>query len=407
MTVINSSHPQALSSMSHLPKRAYRLEKLPPYGFAIIGQRIQEMTAAGKDVIRLDIGSPDMPPPEPVIEALARSAHEPSHHGYSSYRGDPTFRKAIAAYYQRRFGVDLDSYNEVLPLIGSKEGIVNLSLAYLDRGDIALMPDIHYPAYSMGAYLAGGGILELPVTQENGYLIDFDHIEGDLSAAKLLWINYPNNPTGAVADLDFYQKAVDFCRAHNLLLCSDNPYCEVVYDDYVAPSVLQVPGAKEVAVEFMSLSKTYNLAGWRLGACVGNREAIDNLLTIKSNIDSGHWRAIYDAGTCALNETPDSWIKQRNARYQERRDRIVEVLPKIGLEPFDSSASLYVWARVRDGNDEQYADDALTQALVALTPGGMYGNGGRGYIRFSLGVTDKRLGEALNRLVEWYKVRVG
>jgi LL-diaminopimelate aminotransferase len=390
--------------MSQLPKRAYRLDRLPPYGFAIIGQRIQEMTAAGKDVIRLDIGSPDMPPPDRVVEALKQSASDPTHYQYGSYRGDPGFRKAVADYYKRHFGVNLDPNREVLPLIGSKEGLVNLALAYVDRGDASLVPTIAYPAYMMGTLMAGGEIIEMPLDER--YLPDFDAIKGDLARAKLLWVNYPNNPTGATADLDFYQRAVAFCREHNLLLCSDNPYCEIVYDGYRAPSALQAPGAMDCTVEFMSMSKMFNLAGWRLGAAVGNREALDNLLNVKSNVDSGHWKAIYDAAAVALNEVPQSWIDARNARYQQRRDRILQFLPEIGLETYKSSASLYVWARVLEGNDQQYVEHALNEALVALTPGTMYGRDGAGYIRFSLGVTDERLEKALTRLREWHRVKV-
>jgi LL-diaminopimelate aminotransferase len=392
--------------MYHLPKRAYRLDTLPPYGFAIIGQRIQELTAAGKDVIRLDIGSPDLPPPPRALEALKASADDLTHHQYSAYRGDATFRKAVAAYYERHFGVTLDPNREVLPLIGSKEGLVNLSLAYLDRGDTAIVPDIAYPAYSMGAILAGGSVIRVPLDPKRGYLPTFSAIKGDLSTAKLLWVNYPNNPTGGVASLEFYEEAVAFCRDHNLLLCSDNPYNEVVFDGYVAPSALQVKGAKECTIEFMSLSKMFNVAGWRLGAAVGNREAIDTLLTVKSNIDSAHWRAIYDAGTAALNEVPQSWIDERNAHYKQRKDRILAVLPEIGLEAFHSPASLYIWARVLSGDDQAYCDQALNEALVALTPGNMYGSGGNGFLRLSFGINDKRLDEALNRLREWHRVKV-
>jgi LL-diaminopimelate aminotransferase len=388
-----------------LPKHAARLDRLPPYGFAIIGQRLTEMKAAGLDVIRLDIGSPDMPPPQMVIEALKRSADNPKHHSYGSYRGDPGFRKAVAGYYRRRFGVELDPDTEVLPLIGSKEGLINLALAYLDTGDAALIPDINYPAYSMGALMAGGTVLNLPLDPDQGYRPRFDLIRGDLSRATLLWVNYPNNPTGATADLALYAEIVDFCRAHHLLLCSDNPYAEVVFDGYRAPSALQVPGAKDLAVEFMSLSKMYNMAGWRLGACVGNREAIDNLLVIKSNMDSGHFKAVYDAGAVALNETPDLWIDERNAVYQARRDKIAAVLPQIGLHAAKPRGSLYFWAKVAGGDDQRYTEDALTGALVALTPGTMYGEAGRGYVRVSLGVDDQRLDDALDRLKSWYNGR--
>jgi LL-diaminopimelate aminotransferase len=392
--------------MSQLPSRASRLDNLQTYGFAIIGQRIQEMASAGKDVIRLDIGSPDLPPPTPVIEALKQSASDPTHHAYGSYVGDPGFRRAVADYYARRFGVTVDPSTEVLPLIGSKEGLINLSLAYIDHGDAAIVPDIAYPAYSAGARLAGGSVIEVPLDPERGFLPMFDAITDDLSHAKLLWVNYPNNPTGAIADIAFYEQAVAFCREHNLLLCSDNPYCEVVFEGYTAASALQAVGAKDCTVEFISMSKTFNMAGWRLGAAVGNRTALENLLRVKSNIDSGHWKAIFDAGIAAFNMTPQSWIDERNARYAVRREQILSALPEIGLEAFKSPASLYVWARVLDGNEQDYARRALDEALVALTPGTMYGKGGAGHIRFSLGVADDRLEVALSRLREWFRVKV-
>lgn len=393
--------------MSQLPKRAHRLDRLPPYEFAVIGQRIQAMTAEGKDVIRLDIGSPDMPPPAAVIEALQMSASDPKRHSYGSYRGDPAFRRAVANYYARRFGVTLDPDREVLPLIGSKEGLVNLSIAYLDRGDAALVPDISYPAYHMGALLAGADVIEVPLDPARGYLPDLNAIKpSDLARAKLLWVNYPNNPTGSIADLTFYEKAIAFCKTHNLLLASDNPYCEIVFDGYQAPSALQVAGAKDCTVEFISMSKTFNMAGWRLGACVGNRDVIENLLTVKSNIDSGHFRPIFDAGVVAFETTPDTWLEQRNQRYQRRRDRILEVLPEIGLEASRSPASLYVWARVKGGDSQHYCEHALNEALVALTPGEVYGPGGRGCVRISLSVGEDRLEQALARLHEWYRVKV-
>src|SRR5260221_2676619 len=390
--------------MAHLPDRAHRLDRLPTYRFAVIGQRIQEMNATGKDVIRVDIGSPDLPPPDAVVESLKRSASTPANHQYGSYRGDAGFRQAIADYYQRRFGVTLDPYREVLPLIGSKEGLVNLTMAYIDQGDTAIVPDIAYPAYRMGAMMAGGTVLELPLDPSHGYLPDFNAIKGDLSRAKLLWVNYPNNPTGAIADLAFYQQALDFCREHDLLLCSDNPYCELVFEGYVAPSAVQLPGALERTVEFTSFSKTFNMAGWRLGACVGPREAIDALLTVKSNVDSGYWKAIFDAGSTALNTTPQSWLDARNARYNARREKILALLPEIGLEAFKTPASLYVWARVLDGDEQRYVDRALEEGLVALTPGTMYGDAGKGYVRFSLGIADERLEEALARLRKWYQI---
>jgi LL-diaminopimelate aminotransferase len=390
-----------------VPTSAVRLNRLPPYAFAVIGEQIRKMVASGLDVIRLDIGSPDLPPPQAVIDKLVESAANPDCHGYAGYKGTPDFRRAIANYYERRFGVVINSETQVLPLIGSKEGIVNLSLAYLDQGDIALVPSIGYPSYSLGAQLAGADVCWVTVSESNGYLPDLDAIEPEVARrAKLLWINYPNNPTGAVADLDFYSKAVAFCQKHNILLVSDNPYVDVTFDSYVAPSVLQVPGAIECTVEFVSLSKTYNMAGWRLGAAVGQAEALKTLLQVKSNMDSGHFQAIYEAGVTAVDTTPQTWLDERNRVYQNRRDRLMAALPKIGLQAQNPEGSLYVWSRVLQGNGQTYTQEALASAHVALTPGDVYGPDGFPYVRFSLGVSDKRFDEALARLIDWYQSKL-
>jgi len=392
--------------VSHLPAPADRLHRFSVNPFATLNQRLQMLSAAGKDVIRLDMGSPDLPPPPAVIAALSRSASDPTHHGYSPTRGDAGFRRAVADYYQRRFGVTLDADSEVLPLIGSKEGIINLSLAYLDRGDYALIPSIAYPSYAAGARLAGADVISVPMRAEDDYLLALNTPIANIEKAKLLWVNYPNNPTGAIAGLDFYERALAFCREHSLLLCSDNPYSEVVFGSYRAHSALEVPDAKDQAVEFMSLSKSYNMAGWRLGACVGNREVLDALLHVKSASDSAHFRAIYDAGSEAINNTAQSWLDERNARYAARRDTLIAALPEIGLEAQVPHGSLYVWARITDGlTDREYTESALSEASVSLTPGSTYGNDGALYIRFSLGIAEARLDEALQRLREWHKVR--
>ena len=382
---------------------ANRLKNLPPYAFAVIGQRIRQMTKEGIDVIRLDIGSPDNPPPPAVVEALTNSALQPGKHGYSGYQGTPEFRRAVAGYYAQRFHVQLDPDKEVLPLIGSKEGIVNLCLALLNDGDLVLVPDISYPSYSMGAFLAGAEVYWLPLREENSYLPELDTIPEDVAArAKILWVNYPNNPTGAVADLGCYEEIVAFCRKHQILLASDNPYVEVTFDGYRAASVLEVAGAKEIAVEFMSLSKTYNMAGWRMGAAVGNAEVLKLLLQVKSNVDSGHFLPIYEAGVTAIEQTSPAWEEERNHIYERRRDRILETLPSIGLQARKSPGSLYVWARVLQGDGMTYAEKALNEAHVSIAPGGIYGPGGKYYVRISLGTPDDRLEVALNRLQEWY-----
>lgn len=388
-----------------MPAPAQRLSNLPTYVFASIGDRIRSMQQAGMKVIRLDIGSPDAPPPMEVVEALHAAAAKPGTHGYAGYRGLPAFREAVARYYQRRFGVTVNPNTEVLPLIGSKEGIVNLCLAYLDRGDLALIPDVGYPSYMQGVRLSGAEIGWIPVRPETNYEINFDAIPAEQRRAKLIWVNYPNNPTGAVVGLDFYEKAVAFCRENDMLLASDNPYCEVTFDGYVAPSALQVPGAKDVTLEFVSLSKSHNMAGWRLGAAVGSAQAVETLLKIKSNIDSGHFNAIYMAGVHALDNTPQAWIDERNQSYQRRRDQLIEALPYIGLTADTPKASLYIWAKPTKISAAQYVEEALTDACVSLAPGDAYGPGGTDYIRFSVGVTDEEFEQALEQLKAWYAAK--
>jgi LL-diaminopimelate aminotransferase len=379
-----------------------RLSNIPAYPFAILGARIARLNAAGHDVIRLDMGSPDLPPPPRVVEALAESARDASHHGYSAFSGTPALRQAFADYYHRRFGVELDPATQVLPLIGSKEGIANLALAWLDPHNIALVPDPAYPVYEMGAILAGASSYAVPLRAERGFMPDLDSIpQSVLDRARLLWVNYPNNPTGAVATVEDFARVVAFCRQHRLLLCSDNPYADVTFDDFRAPSVLQVDGAIDVAVEFNSLSKLYNMAGWRIGVCVGNAQVIDALGCVKSNIDSGIFRSIQDAACVALNEIGDDWIRERNAVYQRRRDRVLAALPRVGLEADPPRAALYVWARVLDGDDAAYANGALDEAFVSVTPGRVYGPSGEGYIRISLVTNEERLAVALDRLIAW------
>lgn len=384
-----------------MPKTAERLSKLPPYVFSVIGDRLQQMSKQGIDVIRLDIGSPDLPPPPHVVDALDKSARDDTKHGYTGYRGLGAFRAATAKYYKQRFNVDLNPDTEVLPLIGSKEGIVNLTMAYVDRGDIALVPNIGYPSYAMGTYLAGGEPYEFeldPIT----FAPNLSNIPDDiLKRAKLLWINYPNNPTGATLDLAQYSEIASFCNQHDILLVSDNPYMDVVFDGYEAPSALQVADRSNV-IEFYSFSKSYNMAGWRLGVALGTADAINNLLTVKSNIDSGHFHAVYEAGIAAY-ETPQSWIDDRNAIYAKRRDMIMDALPHIGLTAQNPKGSLYVWAKTDNMPASQYVERALTEAHVSIAPGGAYGNGGHDYIRISLGIPDNRLQQALDRLKSWYQ----
>lgn len=378
---------------------AKRLENLPPYVFAKLGRRIRELTAQGKDVIRLDIGSPDLPPPDFVIEAMYYSAKNPSHHGYGGYYGIPELRRAMAIYYERRFGVKLDPDKEVAPLIGSKEGIANVALAFVDPGKVVLVPDPGYPTYSLGTLLAGGTLFRVPLLAENDFLPDLEAIPQDVARlAQILWLNYPSNPTGATATLEFFEHAVDFARRFDLLICHDNPYCDVTFGDYVAPSLLQVPGAMGVALEFNSLSKTYNMAGWRVGMAVGNAVAVEALARTKTNIDSGIFRPIQDAAVLALTGD-QSWLQERNGIYQARRDLILATLQEVGIRAKKPEASLYVWAETPGGyTSAELATQLLEEIGVSLAPGTAFGLHGEGYLRISLGMGTDRIREAMERL---------
>jgi LL-diaminopimelate aminotransferase len=382
-------------------KVSNRLANLPPYPFARWETHVVKARQSGLDVIRLDIGDPDLPPPDEVIETLCQSAHRPDVHGYPGYRGIPPLRQAIADYYGRRFGVELDPDSQVLPLIGSKEGIVNMALACLDPGDVALVPDPGYAPYALGALLAGAEVHTFPLLAEHGFLPDLDAISAEVAdRAVLMWLNYPNNPTGATADLDFLAQAVDFARRHGILLCHDAPYCDVVYDGYAAPSVLQIPGAAEVAVEFNSLSKTANMAGWRIGMAVGNSEAIAALAQVKSNVDSGIFRPLQEAAVQAL-AVPPEWIATRNAVYQERLDALMAGLSTAGMKAVRPRAALYVWAQTPPGwaSSEAFALALLERTGVALAPGSFFGPAGEGYVRLSVTAPLERIHEAMERVL--------
>jgi len=380
-------------------KIAERVSTLPPYVFAKLGRRIVEMKAEGRDVIRLDIGSPDLPPPDFITDALNQSLRDPSHHGYGGYYGTPELRRAMASYYEKRFGIRLHPDKEVAPLIGSKEGIANVALAFVDPGEAVLVPDPGYPTYSLGTVLAGGKPVPMPLLEENDFLPDLDAIPQDIArSAKILWLNYPNNPTGAVASLEFFERVVAFAHRNALLVCHDNPYCDVVFDGYTAPSILQVPGAMDVALEFNSLSKTYNMAGWRVGMAVGNAVAVEALARTKTNIDSGIFVPIQDAAVVALTGD-QSWLVERNGVYQERRDLILAALQEIGIQASEPRASLYIWTRVPRGyTSAEFATRLLEEAAVSVTPGSAFGQYGEGYIRISLGMDTTRIGVAMERL---------
>ena len=378
---------------------AKRIMDLPTYAFAVVGKRLEEMRARGVDVIDLGIGSPDLPPPAPIIEALYRSAQRTDTHGYAGYYGLPALRRAISGYYQQRFGVQIEPDTEVAVLIGSKEGLFNAALAFLDPGNVVLIPDPGYPTYHLGAHMVGAVQYSLPLREERDFLPDLESIPADVAdAARLLWLNYPNNPTGAVADMGFLEHAAAFARHHDLLLCYDNPYCDLTFDGYRAPSILEIPGAKSVVLEFNSLSKTYNMAGWRVGMAVGGAEAVSALARVKTNIDSGIFRPIQDAAVEALTGD-QSWLQERNGIYQRRRDVVMGWLHAAGLEAKPPLAALYVWARVPVGRTSQeFSLQVLEQTGVWITPGPTFGEAGEGYVRIALTLPEERLREAGERI---------
>jgi len=381
---------------------ARRIENLPPYLFVEITKKIAEKKAEGKDVISFAIGDPDMPTPSHIIDRLCQAAQDPANHRYPETEGLPELRRAIAEWYHKRFNVSLDPDKEVLPLIGAKEGIAHIALCFIDPGDTALVPDPGYPVYSIGTILAGGRPYYLPLYEKNNFLPDLDSIpEYIAKRAKLLWLNYPNNPTGAVADLDFFNRVVEFARQHNLAVCHDGPYTEVAFDGYRPVSFMQSGGAKEVGVEFHSLSKSFNMTGWRIGMVVGNATIVEALRRVKSNMDSGIPQAIQYAAIEALRGSQDC-IQEHNAIYQRRRDLVVEMLNSIGLEAKPPKASLYVWAKVPEGyNSVDFATDLLEQVGVVVTPGVGYGKNGEGYVRLSLTIPDAGLVKGLSRLAGW------
>ena len=380
-------------------QEALRMRSIPPYLFARIERMIAEKRAQGVDIISLGIGDPDQPTPPPIVEELCRAAHDAANHQYPSSQGMLSFRQAVAAYYSRRFDVELSPVDEVCALIGEKEGIANINYCFVSPGEFNLLPDPSYPVYDIATNLAGGRSYYLPLKQENGYLPNFDIIASDvLPKAKILWLNYPHNPTAAVADLAFYERAVDFARRHNLLICHDAAYCETTYDGYTAPSILQIPGAKEVAVEFGSCSKPFNMTGWRVGFCVGNTVAIAALARYKSNVDSGVFQAVQYAGMAGLADYP-SFTEANRAVYAARRDILVGGLNSLGWNLSYPKGTFYVWAPVPKGHTSaSFAELALNEAAVVITPGSGYGPAGEGYFRATLTVEESRLREAMERL---------
>lgn len=387
--------------MSIRVEQADRLRKLPPYLFADIDRQKKEARARGADLVDLGIGDPDLPTPPHVIEALARAARDPKNHRYPDYEGLLAFREAAAGWYRQRFGVALDPVTEVLTLIGSKEGTAHIPLAFVNPGDVVLVPDPGYPVYAAGTWFAGGEPYFLPLRAERDFLPDLDAIPADvLRRARMLYLNYPNNPTAAVATRAFFERVVEFARRHDVIVCHDAMYSELRFDGYEPPSFLQVPGALDVGIEFHSCSKTYSMTGWRIGFAVGHREVLAGLGRVKTNVDSGVFQAVQEAGIAALTGPQDSVTRAR-LTYQERRDVVVEGLRKLGLPVTPPRATFFVWAPVPDGSDSRkWAARLLQEAGVVVTPGVGFGPSGEGYYRIALTVDKARIAEAMARLAK-------
>jgi LL-diaminopimelate aminotransferase len=370
--------------------------------FSEIARAVEALRAEGTDVIRMDVGSPDMPPAAFIIEALQRSAAQADHHGYQPFRGPLPLRRAWSAMYRRVFDVELDPQTEVLPLLGSKEGILHLTLANLHADEIVLVPDPGYPTYAHSVRLVGAVPQSFPLDASRGHLPNLSEIPGEiLKKARLMWLNYPNNPTTATADLAALAEAVEFARAHDVLICHDAAYTQVSLDGKVYPSMLQVPGAKDVAVEFNSLSKSHNMAGWRLGVAVGNPAALERLMQVKADADNGHFLAITDAAIEALTGD-QTWIAERNAIYRKRAEAVVRGLEGAGLGAEMPKATMYVWARLPDGwRSQEFAGRLLREAAVAVTPGDTFGIRGEGYVRIALAASLERIEEGMYRLRRW------
>jgi LL-diaminopimelate aminotransferase len=380
-------------------KESIPMQNLPPYLFARIEKKIDEAREKGLDIINLGIGDPDQPTPRHIIDRMAQSIYDQANHQYPSSVGMMAFRKAVADWYQGRFGVSLDPGTEVVSLLGSKEGLAHISFAYLDKGDVNLIPDPAYPVYAIGTQLAGGESFIMPLLEENRFLPALEDIPADVARrAKLLFINYPNNPTGAVADLAFFQKLVEFARSFDVLVCHDGPYSEVAFDGIKVPSFLEAEGAKEVGIEFHSLSKTYNMTGWRLGWACGNKDAVEILGRFKSNVDSGVFQAIQYAGIAALYG-PQECVAEMQAIYQERRDILLEGLISMGWKIKPPQGSLYFWVPVPKGHSSaSFAELVLERAGVIITPGNGYGSFGEGYFRIAMTVDKSRMKEAIERM---------
>ena len=381
-------------------KIAKRLEKIPPYLFVEISKKIAEKKSQGIEIINFGIGDPDLPTPDPVIAELQKTSINSANHRYPETDGLPELRESIQKWYKNRFNVSLNSETEILPLIGAKEGIGHAALCFIDSGDIALIPDPGYPVYSVGTWFAGGECYTMPLTENNKWLPDLDAIPKDIaSKAKVMWLNYPNNPTSAIANIEYFNKVVDFAKKYEIIILHDACYTEVAYDGYKPISFMETPGAKEISLEFHSLSKSYNMTGWRVGYVVGNKKLINPLMIVKSNLDSGIPQAIQSMAITALN-TSQEFIDERNKTYQIRRDKVVEALNSIGLNVSKPKASLYIWAKTPSGySSAEFATKLLDEKNIVVTPGSGYGEYGEGYIRLSLTIPDDQLDKGIDKLI--------
>jgi LL-diaminopimelate aminotransferase len=383
-------------------KFSSRLDKLAPYPFVEISRIIAEKRAAGADVVTFGIGDPDIPTPQPIIDRLLAASEVPANHRYPETDGLPELRRAIAYWYENRFGVKLDPDKEVLPLIGAKEGIGHAAFCFLDPGDLALIPDPAYPVYGVGTMFAGAESHVMPLYERNGWLPDLDAIPPDVArAAKVMWLNYPNNPTSAVATDEVFTSAIAYCRDNEIALLHDAAYSEVGYDGYQAGSFLQMAGSMDIGLEFHSLSKTYNMTGWRIGMAVGNADMIKALFQIKANLDSGIPQAVQEMAMEALTG-PQDCVAENVATYKWRRDRVIQALTVMGLKVEVPRASLYVWAPVPEGyKSAEFAARLLEETDIVVTPGTSYGKYGEGYIRLSLTTPDEQVEKGCRRLETW------
>jgi LL-diaminopimelate aminotransferase len=378
-----------------------RLERIPPYVFAQLERKIAEKRAAGVDVISLGIGDPDRPTPALIVEAMQEAVTEAETHRYPTNRGRDDFRGAVRDFYERRFDVKLDPESEIIPGLGAKEAIFNLNLAFLDPGDYALASDPGYPVYTAGPWLAGAEPVLMALDPERGFTPDLEAIDAEvLARTKLMFLCYPNNPTGAVVPEGFFERVVEFAREHEILVVHDNAYSEITFDGYRAPSFLATPGAKEVGIEVFSLSKGYNMTGWRCAALVGNAEALHTYWQLKTNVDSGLFEAVQLAGVAALSPDADAEVASMNELYRRRRDLVCDALHKIGVRVKPPHGTIYVWAPVPQGFEDSagYCEHVLEHTGVVLTPGAAYGPAGEGWFRISLTTPDERLLEAVERL---------